>query len=243
MFYASKMLTMCIVSFVLLTHTISPVKAQDVTWTGWYFGAQWGGAAADMRATDKLSPAGFFTNNTGESFGFDKGGYVLGGQLGLQKQLGNWVVGGDLQLSAIGIDAAISSPHFPASDTARMQISNLFLATGRIGYVHDRWLGYVKGGYAGGTVDFSLNDRVNDVLYAQGARHHGWTVGAGVEIALTQLIRVGVDYSYVDLGAVTKTESTTAGSVERYNIAADAHAVAIRLNYFVGHEQPYNPMK
>jgi hypothetical protein len=51
---------------------------------------------------------------------------------------------------------------FP-SDHYGSKIMLLTTATGRVGYAQDRWLGYVKGGWAGADVDLDILDRFSGV--------------------------------------------------------------------------------
>lgn len=236
------------IATIALAGSSISAQASDhgTNWSGVYFGANVGAAWGDMTATDRLPPAGgFYTPaaGLGSAFNFDSSDWIVGGQLGLQRQFGSWVVGGELSLSRTNIDETITSPYFPASDRARMNIDSLFLATLRVGYAWDRWLGYVKGGYAGGEVNLSLVDNINGVSYGQSNWQDGWTVGGGLEYALSKNIRLGVDYTYADLGSKTESGLRSNGGAERYELNAEVHAVTFRLNYLFGHDRHVESLK
>jgi outer membrane immunogenic protein len=78
---------------------------------------------------------------------------------------------------------------------------------GRLGFAYDRWLFYATGGYAYGKVqyDASLMQPTPsgprfEAVVQDSARKSGWTVGGGVEAAITSILSVKLEYLYVDLG-------------------------------------------
>ena len=73
---------------------------------------------------------------------------------------------------------------------------------GRLGYAMDRFLVYGTGGvaFAGVTgnvsnVEGSGDDRDDDSTYT------GWTIGAGAEYAVTDMISLKAEYQYADFGS------------------------------------------
>jgi outer membrane immunogenic protein len=112
-------------------------------------------------------------------------GVMGGGQIGANWQFGTWVLGLEADIQGSG-----------ASDTfAGYKFSNPWFGTvrGRGGYAMNNVLLYVTGGlaYGGGTVDFGLN--------SESQTHFGWTIGAGVEVGLTQNWSAKAEYLYVRL--------------------------------------------
>ena len=61
----------------------------------------------------------------------------------------------------------------------------------------------------------------------------GWTVGAGVEQALTAHWSVGVDYKYVDLGttAVDVTVLAAYAAAASESVSQHVHLVSLGVNY------------
>jgi outer membrane immunogenic protein len=219
--------------------------AQSYNWTGLYFGAHLGGAWSDATATDVLPPLGGYFTPTGNSFSFEMSGVAGGGQLGYQHQFGNWVLGAEVAGTWADLRETQTSPYFPASDTVSLRINPILTATARLGYAWDRWLIYVKGGYAGADVELNAHDRVADVGLRQNDHWvSGYTVGAGLEYALFEGVRIGIDYSYIDLQSETLVASNTLGGDERFATEGEIHSVTARLNFQLSRAAPaYEPLK
>lgn len=66
--------------------------------------------------------------------------------------------------------------------------------TPRLGFAFDRFLPYVKAGLAFGDVEFSTPG------ISESEMMMGWTVGFGVEYAMTDALSLKVEYAYTDLG-------------------------------------------
>src|SRR5262249_21600488 len=118
--------------------TIKDASPAAVDWSGIYLGlhagSAWGQSDWSYPVFGPTSP--------------DFDGAVFGGHAGIQKQFGNWVLGGELSFTGnVGnVDGSTPCPVGP--NTCFVGMDWLFLATGRLGYATDRWLTYVKGGYA-----------------------------------------------------------------------------------------------
>jgi outer membrane immunogenic protein len=229
---------------------VQPSFAQTYNWTGLYAGAHLGGAWSTSEATDVLEPfGGNFTTGLGDTFHFDGGGVAGGGQLGYQVQFGRWVLGAEVAGTWADLDAHHDSTYV-GSDRVAMKISPILTATARLGYAWDRWLAYVKGGYAGADVEFrAFNDFNGEHLLNTNHFVDGYTVGGGLEYALFEGVRIGVDYSYVDLQPYELSTRTNFGASEHFETPAQIHAVTARLNFQLGggfqrvYEPTYEPMK
>ena len=66
---------------------------------------------------------------------------------------------------------------------------------GRIGYAADRFMPFVTGGAAFGDIRASTPG-----FATQSSTNAGWTLGGGIEGAITQNWTAKVEYLYVDLG-------------------------------------------
>jgi outer membrane immunogenic protein len=198
-----------------------------------------------------LAPGGgYFTNGLGDTFSFDSSGVAGGGQIGYQFQFGHWVLGAELAGTWPDLTDRQVSPFFPGSDRVEMRISPIVTATARLGYAWDRWLAYVKGGYAGADVEFRAFDDIAGVgLLNKDHWVDGYTVGGGLEYALFQGVRIGIDYSYVDLQSYELSTRTTLQTPEHFETPAEVHAVTARINFQLGggfqrvYEPVYEPMK
>jgi outer membrane immunogenic protein len=133
---------------------------------------------------------------TGSSSGsFGTSGFVFGGTLGANYQLGSLVFG----VEADG-DWADSSGFGTFTTTSLCAggclTNNTWLSTvrGRAGYAFDRFLVYGTAGAAFGNVRANFtNDPVSSATKA------GWTVGAGVEVGFARSWSAKAEYLFVDL--------------------------------------------
>jgi outer membrane immunogenic protein len=83
------------------------------------------------------------------------------------------------------------------------KLTSLGTARARLGYLPwDRTLLYVTGGFAWGSLESNLG--YDDPLSSYGVKSSGtstgWTIGGGIEQAITDHITVKVEALYVDLG-------------------------------------------
>jgi outer membrane immunogenic protein len=161
--------------------TKAPVVIPAYNWTGAYIGIN-GGYGFGRSKWDGL-PASFDVN-----------GGMVGGQLGYNWQFGQFVYGveGDGDWSGLRGTANLANCPFAFCKTR-----NDFLSTvrGRLGFAADRWLPYVTGGLAVGDIKatapgFAGVDKTNA----------GWTVGGGLEFAISGPWTVKAEYLHVDLG-------------------------------------------
>jgi outer membrane immunogenic protein len=92
----------------------------------------------------------------------------------------------------------------------------------RVGYAFDSFLVYGTGGFAfaNADIDGPGDDDSNT--------HFGWTIGAGVEAALTQNVTARLEYQYID----TSDESYSGGGLAGdFNTDFDAQIVRVGLAY------------
>ena len=192
-------------------------------WTGFYFGG-FGGATAGAQAWLTAQPenrAGQPATITHEDPGF--AGYLAGGQLGFNVQIGRWVVGieGDYGVSNAKGGKSCDSTGLPFDVgvtrdlfwTCEARLRNLAMLTGRLGYTRGGALYYLKGGLAAGqvTVQTSVNSGLEDVVLqgpllpepvnGETKWLTGWTVGGGMEFALSAAWSAKAEYMYYDLGS------------------------------------------
>jgi outer membrane immunogenic protein len=100
----------------------------------------------------------------------------------------NWVAGveGDVLFNGMaGTNAGGFGVDNPWDATLRL----------RAGYAYDRFLFYGTGGLAVGAVTAS------ETGFSQSATHVGWTLGAGIEAAVTSNVTARAEYRYTDLGS------------------------------------------
>jgi outer membrane immunogenic protein len=198
------------------------------SWTGFYLGGHAGGAWSD-HGYNHVQP--FLPLD--ERLEFSSSGFTGGGQVGYQAQFSNWVMGVELSYSAMDLEQSQVSGAI-ADRSRTMSISDLFLASVRVGTTWDRWLLYVKGGYASAEVDIRSNVISSGVVTSSSSeREGGWNLGAGLEYAISPNVILGVQYDYVSLSGSDRwdTDKPGFGITDHRSIDADIHAVTARLNW------------
>jgi len=205
------------------------------TWSGLYVGINAGYGWGDTKR--RFDTAGHYNLLAGDGFRRDVDGWLVGGHLGYNFQINNFVLGleGSIAWSDIDKRNAVS-PYFPATDRWTSKVNWLASITPRVGVAFDRALIYVKGGVAFGEVSDRVNDGV-DFVSAKNTRT-GWTLGAGVEYAITNNVVFGVEYNYYDLGKyrVNKASTDIATGVTQpfgtnHRVDTTVNTVTARLSY------------
>jgi outer membrane immunogenic protein len=204
------------------------------TWTGFYVGVNAGyGWHENNDNTAFVAPGAFVTSplTSGTiTFGDDSGdGFVGGGQLGYNYQIGSFVVGleTDIQWADLGGSRGTAFTSFvppatfvPAGAAGGLDWFGTVRA--RMGVAFDRALIYATGGFAYGGADendglgFVNNDDVRT----------GWVLGAGMEYAFTNNLTAGIEGLWVNLdgggnGSFVGTETTPGGTVLPVYAAGD----------------------
>jgi outer membrane immunogenic protein len=168
-----------------------PPAPPPFSWTGFYLGANIGGAWANGHLDD---------NFTGASFGFDNAGFIGGGQAGFNYQINNFVFGveGDIDgttMSKTGVGVLTPIGTLQGHDSTDW-IATL---TGRVGIAWDRWLWYAKGGGAWLQESATLTNLTTGVSAGNSTTLDGWTAGVGVEWAFYDNWSAKLEYDYIGL--------------------------------------------
>lgn len=195
-------LAVCAVMSALTLGSMSSQAADPSIWTGPYVGGHvgWGFDEAEWTNAEPNWWGGI-----GTGADIDADGFLGGGQVGYLHQLhDNFVFGVDASLSLADIDKTITSPTFPGIDTWTVEVDQLVLVQGRIGWAQDSWLIFAQGGYAGANTTVSAEPPPSSDTRWQ----DGWTIGGGFLYNISPMFSVGAEYNYIDLGT------------ERYNPAA-----------------------
>ncbi|HEY5067541.1 MAG TPA: outer membrane beta-barrel protein [Xanthobacteraceae bacterium] len=199
-----------------------PVVATAFSWTGCYVGGNAGGAWGNSNVTlmetgaflDPLShnpPADVAFSNALGSPGIRMSGFTGGGQVGCNYQAGSFVFGieGDGEYTGLSGSAAATATlpiaKLAASATTSVSSHSLFTVRPRAGFAVDRTLFYVTGGYAGGNVTYSESMSQRAGVSTGGtvsSTQSGWTIGGGIEYAMTNNWTIKGEYLYVNLGSV-----------------------------------------
>ena len=192
------------------------------SWTGCFVGGNVGGVWVNkdwsVGAGDpSIGVAGIAA---GQAFGSHNANGWLGGfQAGCDYQFaGGWVIGiqGDYdwtRANGSSVDA-INNRFFGVTgynDTS--SVNSLASVTGRLGYAWDRFLGYVRGGYAWERDSYSITNPTNFAIATASQTRGGWTIGVGGEYAFTNMISAFIEYDYYDFGTKNNRFLTGAGTL------------------------------
>jgi outer membrane immunogenic protein len=205
-------------------YTPPPPPAPVYTWTGCYVGAS---AGTLYGRSDGFSTNGGPTI-LGEGPGgstltvpasqlsndFNLSGFIGGGTLGCNWQWGAWVFGIEGDGSAVnksgqafGAITTLGGEPVQATRIFELQERWLVTARGRLGLTSFWWFGpntfvYVTGGGAWAKIDSSqwLTSSPQSTGIQQEDTRSGWTVGGGLEYALSYGWSVKTEYLYVDFG-------------------------------------------
>lgn len=185
-------------------------------WTGVYVGANAGYAAGDFSTfTPGPATGGEFTGK----------GFFGGVQAGYNYQTGNIVIGveGDAQYS--GVDGSTDFTTAVGGDRTEGELSWFATGRGRVGYAFDRFMLYGTGGVAAGNLELSA-DGTGPGSGSDDKTAWGYTIGAGVEAAVTENVTLKGEYLYLDLGK----ETLNLGGQDQ-TVEYDTHLFRIGANY------------
>lgn len=215
----------------------APVVVPMYDWSGFYIGINggWGRAAFDH----SFNIPGEYNLAAGDSFNYSKSGGVLGGHAGYNWQAGQWVFGIEGAMMKTWLNSGVqTSPFYPTSDTWQSKLDWVATVTGRVGYAWNNVLGYVKGGWAYSSYNEYVQD-LSDYVNVSGKKS-GWTLGGGVEFALSPNWIFGVEYNYYDFGSININASSvlfSGGSFypgTDHNLDLNVQTVLARLTYKFG---------
>ncbi len=188
------------------------------SWTGLYVGAQAGYAWGEDDTANTVA-----LDWDGEH---DIDGATGGVFAGYNYQKDKWVFGVELDAELSNVEGSDTTWFF--GDSINAEITSRASARVRVGYTYDRALLYVTGGLAIANIDTTYIDGGASDNYDQ--TKSGWTLGAGVDYALTQNWAARLEYRYTDLGRVFNLTTNTDGCCGMNNDITE-HAVRIGVAY------------
>ena len=162
-----------------------PMTEPGFDWTGYYAGLQagYGWGQSDITGTE------------GEPFSTspDPDGGFVGGHVAGLWQFDQAVLGAEAELSYSRING---TTELGLGNTFGTDIKWFGSVNAKAGYAMDRLLVYGIGGVAFAGIETS---QAPD--FSSTSTHVGWTLGAGVDYALTDKFVVGAQYRYYDFGS------------------------------------------
>ena len=197
----------------------APMVAPMWSWTGFYIGANAGYGWGNIDNSDN----GIFGRR---DFDLDADGGLVGGQVGYNWQMDNFVFGveTDLQYADLSSSNTRNVYDFDLDGTA-----DDFIGLG----AELNWFG----AYGDADVGFSFGGDVNDTFLRNGddSTRVGYTVGGGLEYAFTDHVSAKAEYLYVNLGDQDYSAVYRNGAAVPVTYANstdfDAHIVRAGLNY------------
>lgn len=171
--------------------------APAFSWTGFYAGG-----------TAGIGFGGF--NGVEQYFGTSPIGGLYGFTAGYNYQSGKLVVGAEADFS-FGHVGDSATPPMGGSSTGVAR--DFFTARARVGYaIVDRALIYGTGGYAGADIRAMISSPYSNPALAldQSSIANGWTLGAGVEYAITPHFSLKGEYLFASMGNNTYFSGTPA---------------------------------
>jgi len=196
-------------------------------WSGFYVGGQAGYSWANADFTH-TSTTGFV-----EDFSFHPSSAIGGAHAGAQGQWGNWVLGLEGSFNFTRLDETIVSPLRPPSFKT-FELDDIATVVGKAGYAANRWLIYVKGGWADANIRTEGTNPLNGSTAAPRAWESGWTVGGGVDYLLAPNWIAGVDFNYYNFSFDRAAVASSGGTAFWSNSNADMYAVTGRISYKFG---------
>jgi outer membrane immunogenic protein len=203
---------------------VAPAAECDFTWTGFYIGVNGGGAFGDNDTRFQPLPnQAAFIALRDTKLSNDLGGGFGGGQIGFNWQAGKFVFGveadfqggdisGDHTISPVPELVGVALPNGPGTFLHTDQDINWFgTARGRIGFAPIcKLLVYGTGGFAYGNADYTAEtnfaaDGGPIFRTSHDDTNVGWTVGGGLEYAISKHWTVKAEYLYVDLDDENRT--------------------------------------
>ncbi|HUI22648.1 MAG TPA: outer membrane protein [Methylocella sp.] len=198
------------------------------TWTGIYVGGQagyaWGSGGFNYSGFD---PFDGITFNSGASETFH--GVIGGAHVGYNFQINQWVVGlqGSMDGTSLSNSVTTNLSAFTGSILSASANSSIQGSIrGRAGFAWDRALIYATGGVAFTSVHTSYafigNIDGNPLINGGSAFNStsilsntrtGWTVGGGVDYAVTDNWSVFAEYRYTDFGTISNPGLSAAGFI------------------------------
>jgi outer membrane immunogenic protein len=181
----------------------APPMIAPPSWTGFYLGVNLGGGfGKDRVGFGFVGAPGLASINNA----FD--GFLGGGQLGYNYQIGSFVVGGETDIQATSLKSSLTTPALAGLSASYSQKVPWFgTARVRLGYAQPAWMIYATGGFAYAAVDTSATATAGAAVasFSSDKSRTGWTAGSGIEVKLTPNWSLTGEYLYVDLGSVQET--------------------------------------
>ncbi|KRB19911.1 outer membrane protein [Mesorhizobium sp. Root172] len=206
----------------LAADAISAEPATVHDWSGVYVGGQIGYGFGRTDAAYNLPN----TPTIRGSQNYDTDGFLGGIQLGYNYQINSTVLGVEADFSGADIKGHSDEINVGGGDTYDTKVDWFGTLRARAGYAFDRTLIYGTGGLAFGSVE---NQYLNGPLsgFSEKNTKVGWTIGAGLEQAITDHWSAKFEYQYIDL----RDQTIDYGANSNTTFDNTFNTVRIGMNY------------
>lgn len=209
------------------------------SWTGFYIGGHLGygaGNSSTYNVPGAGNGAGFDGVNDG--FEMDPHSWMGGIHIGYNWQFDAFVFGLESDLGYLDAEERNED----LTGFADTEYGGYGTATARIGFAAERWMFYVKGGFAFADVQNLAGDIDAGVIDPSDfTKQHeiktGWALGGGAEFAFQRDWSMKVEYLYMDFG--DDRSSNIDGDIFQHE--NDIHTLKVGLSYFP--QQILEPLK
>lgn len=197
---------------------IEPIYSTPLyDWNGFYVGINggYGGGVFEHPFAVSTDEGGGFVDVLTGTIDVTAGGFVGGVQAGYNWQWSdNFLLGIEADIQGSSIDGRVSLnitdgvddllPFDTLDADAGTRLDWFATLRPRIGWVNDRFVVYGTGGLAWGQTTSSISASIDGTSVFDTSitnDRFGWTIGAGIEYALTDTITFKTEYLYTDLGS------------------------------------------
>ena len=169
------------------------IKPFQGLYVGLHGGYAWHGTSG---AFDNLG-----SNTKLSAIDMDSG--ILGGQLGYNMQLGQFMWGIEADATAdVGSSGSVINPNPPVYEQLSAQTAYLGSVRGRLGYVMDEMMVYGTLGIGFTEFKFSENSPATPFMGSMRLQETGIVYGAGAEWKIAYGVSVRAEYLHYDVGGI-----------------------------------------
>jgi len=201
-----------------------PPAPPPFSWTGFYIGADVGGAWANGSLHDSLFGWSESTRHDG----------VIGGaELGFNYQVNNFVLGLETNFDWTSLNATGPGIFIPTVGTLQGSADTKWITTvaGRFGVAYNQLLFYGKagGGWVGNTA--TITNLTTGASVSASNTRTGWLLGAGLEWAFDPHWSTKIEYDYLGLESRTFTGPVLG---DTFTLSRNIQMLTVGLNYRFG---------
>jgi opacity protein-like surface antigen len=212
------------------------VSAGPMRWSGFYAGGHVGGAWSDNRWSDPFgsTTSAGLVNVAGFGDTIHGTGPLAGVQAGINWQTGSWVVGFQADWSKTDIRGENTCFSGIGGMNCQQIINAVATLAGRAGFAWDRALAYAKAGAAAADLNYLLLGNTAGDTRGTGTTQFwawGWTVGGGLEYALSDHWTAMIEYEHISLNNAVSFPAVASVNTQSLSIRQSIDTLKLGVNY------------